>query len=146
MQVGINIGENRHYELREALLIYHSDNHRNWNRGGSFVTHHPITSVKEKRPQLGPAKPLTESFLRSLVRSLGSSIPAEFLPENILARTDQMLAWWTPAQPRGHVFREYGGDTVRRQWQNLPAAPAGLAHRRWWPLGAGAQRKSAPRT
>lgn len=104
MQVGINIGQNRQYELREALLIYHLDSHRQRNRGGSFVTHHLITGEKGKRPELGPAKPLSQSFLRSLVKSLGGTVPAEFLPENILARTEEMVAWWTPAQPRTMFF------------------------------------------
>jgi len=104
MQVGINIGQNRHYELREALLIYRSTGHRNWDRGSSFVTHHMITADNGTRPELGAAKPLTDGFLRSLVRSLGAMVAAEFFPENILARTEQMVTWWTPAQSRTMFF------------------------------------------
>lgn len=123
MQVGINIGQNRHFELREALLIYHSSGHRSWNVGGSFVTHHLIDSGKGKRPELGPAKPLTAAFLQSLVKSLGGHIPVEFLPETILARTDRTLAWWTPAQQRPMFFVDTEGPLFEINGRIFPQPP-----------------------
>jgi PRTRC genetic system protein B len=123
MQVGINIGQNRHFELREALLIYHSSGHRSWNVGGSFVTHHLVEGGKGKRPELGPAKPLTAGFLQSLVKSLGGHVPVEFLPENILARTDRTLAWWTPAQTRPMFFVDSEGPLAEISGRIFPQPP-----------------------
>lgn len=110
MQVNVSIGQNRHFELREALLIYHSGERHQWESGSTFVTHHPVTLNGEKKPELGTANPLTVDFVRSLMHSLGGKIPVEFLPDNILARTDRTLAWWTPAQKRPMFFGNRQGD------------------------------------
>src|SRR6202040_639297 len=63
MQVHISIGENHHFELREALLVY-------GDRQRSFVTRHQVTLHKDAPPTLEPAQPLTLGFVESLVRSL----------------------------------------------------------------------------
>lgn len=89
MQVHISIGENHHFELREALLVY-GDNQR------SFVTRHQVTLHKSAPPTLAPAQPLTLGFVESLVRSLSGPASAEVLPENVLARGDRLLVWWSP--------------------------------------------------
>jgi hypothetical protein len=90
MQVHISIGENHHCELREALLVY-------GDRQRSFVTRHQVTHYKDAPPTLEPAQPLTLGFVESLVRSLSGSSSAEVLPENVLARGDRLLVWWTAA-------------------------------------------------
>ncbi len=110
MHVDVSIGKNRHFELREALLIYHSSDRRQWESGSAFVTHHPVTTNGAKKPELGPASPLTVDFIHSLMHSLGGQIPVEFLPDTILARTDRTLAWWTPAQKRPMFFGNTQGD------------------------------------
>ncbi|MBN9615120.1 MAG: hypothetical protein BGO25_10325 [Acidobacteriales bacterium 59-55] len=120
MQVGINIGQNRHFELREALLIYHSTGHRSWNLGGSFVSHHEVTANKGQRPELGPAKPLTVGFLQSLVKSLGGHIPVEYLPDTIIARSDRTLAWWTPAEVRPMFFVDTGSPLAEINGRSFP--------------------------
>jgi hypothetical protein len=51
-------------------------------------------------PTLGPAQPLTMAFVESLVRSIGGESRAEVLTENVLAKTDRMLCWWTPPRQR----------------------------------------------
>ncbi len=93
MQVNIAIGENYRFELREALLVY-------GDRDKSFVTRHEVKSQKDTTPTLGPAQPLTLAFVESLVRSLSGSSTAEVLPDNILAKGDRLISWWTPAQRR----------------------------------------------
>src|SRR5580692_5375302 len=93
MQVHISIGENHRFELREALLVY-------GDRQRSFVTRHEVSAPKDAPPTLGPAQPLTVTFVESLVRSLSGGSTAEVLPENILAKGSHMIAWWTPAQRR----------------------------------------------
>ena len=90
MEVHISIGENHRFELREALLIY-------GDRQRSFVTRHQVTLHKEGPPTLEPAQPLTLGFVESLVRSLWGGSSAEVLPENMLAKGDRMIVWWTRA-------------------------------------------------
>jgi len=98
MQIDTAIGENYHFALHEALLIY---------RGGStsFVTRHEVTQQKDMPPVLGPAQPLTVSFIDSLVRSIRGNIKVEVLPEYILAKTDRMIAWWTPQRRRVMFYK-----------------------------------------
>lgn len=93
MQVQIAIGENHRFELREALLVYYGNQ-------TTFITKHEVLKPQNTAPALGPAQPLTVAFVESLVRSLGGGTAAELFPENILAKTDRMIAWWTPAQRR----------------------------------------------
>ena len=51
MRVGISIGENHRFELREALLIYREQQR-------SFITLHRAETSKHGPPVLGPAQPL----------------------------------------------------------------------------------------
>jgi len=102
MQIHVSIGENHRFELREALLVY-GDSQK------SFVTRHDVTVQKDASPTLGPAQPLTVAFVESLVRSLNGSSDAEVLPENVLAKSDRMIVWWTPAQRR-QMFYENSED------------------------------------
>lgn len=55
-------------------------------------------------PFLDVARPLTTAFLRTLAEGLGACIKPEILPENVLARTPEMLAWWSPARHRTMFF------------------------------------------
>jgi PRTRC genetic system protein B len=102
MQIHVSIGQNHRFELREALLVY-------GDRQTSFVTRHQVAASEKGSPTLGPAQPLTVAFIESLVRSLSGSSAAEVLPENILAKGDQMIAWWTPGQRR-QMFYENSED------------------------------------
>jgi PRTRC genetic system protein B len=56
-------------------------------------------------PLLGAGQLLTTATLRELTKQLGTSCPAEFQPENIVARTPELIAWWTPAAIRPMFFR-----------------------------------------
>jgi PRTRC genetic system protein B len=47
--------------------------------------------------------------VESLVRSLSGSSDAEVLPENVVAKGDRMIAWWTPAR-RQQMFYENSED------------------------------------
>lgn len=98
MQVHISIGENHRFELREALLVY-------GDRQRSFVTRHAVTLHDGAPPTLEPAQPLTLGFVESLVRSLSGGSAAEVLPENVLAKGERMIVWWTP-RCRRQIFYE----------------------------------------
>jgi PRTRC genetic system protein B len=102
MQVHVEIGENHRFELHEALLVYRS-------RQASFITRHDVMAQKTGPPMLGPAQPLTITFIESLARSLGGAVQAEVLPENILSKGDRMIVWWTPEQRRQMFFENAEG-------------------------------------
>jgi PRTRC genetic system protein B len=116
MQVHLSIGENHRFELREALLVYR-------DRQASFITRHDVTARKNSPPTLGPAQPLTVVFIESLVRSLGGSIQAEVLPENILAKADRMVVWWTPARRRQMFYENSEGKATQLNGRNFPQPP-----------------------
>jgi len=111
MQVNVSIGQNHHFALREALLIYRSTEHQNGSFGNTFITHHEVNADnRAKQPTLGPAKTLTIEFVQSLVQALGGRVQAEFLPVSVIARTERLIAWWTPPQKRPMFFGTTQGD------------------------------------
>jgi PRTRC genetic system protein B len=116
MQVHISIGENHRFELREALLIY-------GDRRRSFVTRHLVTLRKDGPPTLEPAQPLTLGFLESLVRSLGGSSTAEILPENVLAKGDRMIVWWTAACRRQMFYENSEQKATGLNGRTFPQPP-----------------------
>jgi PRTRC genetic system protein B len=116
MQVQIAIGENHCFELREALLVYYGNQ-------TTFVTKHEVTPQQNTAPRLGPAQPLTVAFVESLVRSLGGGAAAEVFPENILAKSDRMIAWWTQAQRRQMFYRHSEGKASNLNGRIFPQPP-----------------------
>ena len=113
MQIQVAIGENHRFALREALLVY-GDHQK------SFVTRHAVALSKDAAPTLGPAQPLTFGFLESLQRSLHGSCAAEVLPEIILAKSDRMIAWWTPARRRQMFYENAEGKAAMLNGQTFP--------------------------
>ena len=124
MEVHVSIGQNRRFELHDALLIY-------GDRQESFVTRHSVSLCEDASPALGPAQPLTVTFLESLVRSLYGGLTAEILPANILAKGDRMVAWWTSAQRRQMFYESAAGKAANLNGRTFSSASAGLV-RRWW--------------
>jgi PRTRC genetic system protein B len=116
MQVQIAIGENHRFELREALLVYYGNQ-------TSFITKHEVTTQQNPAPTLGPAQPLTVAFVESLVRSLRGGTAAEVFPENILAKNDRMIAWWTPAQRRQMFYQHSEGKAANLNGRLFPQPP-----------------------
>jgi len=113
MQIQVAIGENHRFELREALLVY-------GDRQRSFVTRHEVAKNIDAPPVLGPAQPLTLSFLESLVRSLHGSCAAEILPETVLAKNDRMIVWWTPARRRQMFYESADGKCAALNGRVFP--------------------------
>jgi PRTRC genetic system protein B len=116
MQLHVSIGENHRFELREALLVY-------GDRQKSFVTRHDVTLQKDAPPTLGPAQPLTVAFVESLVCSLSGSSDAEVLPENVLAKGDRMIVWWTPAQRRQMFYENSEDKASELNGRTFPQPP-----------------------
>lgn len=113
MDIHLAIGQNHRFELHDALLIY---------KGGreSFITHHSILPQEGGPPSLGPAQPLTRSFVDSLLRSLGRDTEAEVLPENVLAKGDESLVWWTPRRERQMFYASSSGACAHLNGKTCP--------------------------
>lgn len=97
MEAQVRIGANRNFVLQRAVLIY-------GDGSGAFATLHEVRGEKEGAPYLGPGQSLTTTFLRSLAHGLGVRMAPEILPDNILARTPDLIVWWTRAQHRCMFF------------------------------------------
>ncbi len=116
MKVEVEIGQVHRFELREALLIY-----REGRR--SFITRHEVLAQKQGPPLLGAAQPLTTAFVENLAESLGGSAAAEVLSENILAKSDRMMAWWTPRRQRQMYFENPEGKMQKLNGKRFPQPP-----------------------
>lgn len=116
MKVEVSIGEMHRFELRDALLIYRE------NRRG-FITWHAVTAQKQGPPLLGPAQPLTTAFVEDLAVSLSGGARAEVLPKSVLAKTDRMIAWWTPRRVHRMFFENAEGKAQRLNGKLFPQPP-----------------------
>ncbi|MGA8595598.1 MAG: PRTRC system protein B [Bryobacteraceae bacterium] len=102
MKVNIALHDMDVLRLKEAILIYEG--------GGSsrtFATLHEIEQNTGKRsaPFLTPGRALQWEQLRELHDRLYTPIQADFLPPQILARTETLLCWWSRATMRPLFFR-----------------------------------------
>jgi PRTRC genetic system protein B len=97
MDAHVEIGQSYNFELRHAVLVYGDQHH-------AFATLHEVAKQEEGAPMLGPALPLSLAFLRELAQGLGSQVAPEVLPTNVLARTPEMIVWWSPGARRPMFF------------------------------------------
>jgi len=116
MEAHVQIGASANLQLRHALLVY-TDQQR------AFATLHDIISQEEGTPLLAPAQPLSLAFLRRLAQGLGSQVTPEFLPEIVLARTPEMIVWWSPAARRIMFFGEADEEARKLNGLNFPHPP-----------------------
>jgi PRTRC genetic system protein B len=108
MEAQVRIGNSRDFALKHAILIY-------GDGSAAFATLHDVVAQKEVAPYLGPGQSLTTVFLRTLAHGLGARVAPEILPDNILARTPEMMVWWSRAQRRVMFF---GGGSEEAQSLN----------------------------
>lgn len=99
MDVRVRIGDNRIFTLKQAVLIYQEGSR-------AFATVHEVKHAPDQAPYLCAGQSVTTGFLETLTKGLGASMAAEVLPENVLARTPEMIAWWSQAQRRLMFFGE----------------------------------------
>src|SRR5664279_2429577 len=102
MRFSIDVGSVLELKLHQAVRLCRQDH-------GSRITptvHGVVQKEADGTPLLGSGQLLNTAALRELTRQLGTSCPAEFLPENVVARTPELIAWWTPAAVRPMFFRD----------------------------------------
>jgi len=102
MRFSIDVGSELELKLYQAVLLYRNDH------GNRFMAtvHGVVQKETDGTPLLGSGQLLSTAALREVTKQLGTSCPAEFLPENVVARTPELIAWWTSAAVRPMFFRE----------------------------------------
>src|SRR6516162_4750508 len=70
----------------------------------AFATLHEVAKQEEGAPMLGAALPLSLAFLRELAPGLGSQVAPEVFPTKVLARTPEMIVWWSQAARQPMFF------------------------------------------
>jgi PRTRC genetic system protein B len=98
MQAYVSIGANIEFKLSEAVLVYRAGGN------GAFASLHQVKQAEDGIPYLTPGEALTTAFLRTLAQGLGAQVKPEILPDNVLARTPDMLVWWSRPQRRVMFF------------------------------------------
>jgi len=85
-----------------------------------MATVHGVVQQKgDVRPVLGAGQLLSTASLRELAHQLGTGCPVEFLPDHVVARTPDLLAWWTPAAVRPMFFLA-GSELERISGKRFP--------------------------
>ncbi len=102
MRFSIDVGSELELKLYQAVLLYKNDH------GTRFMAtvHGVVQKETDGTPLLGSGQLLSTAALRELTKQLGTSCPAEFLPETVVARTPDLIAWWTPVAVRPMFFRD----------------------------------------
>ena len=115
MNVHLRIGDNRTFSLKQAVLVY-QDGTR------AFATLHEVKCRPNEAPYLCAGQSVTTGFLETLAKGLGASMAAEVLPEYVLARTPELIAWWSQAKLRLMFFGEGSAETKELNGQMFPHA------------------------
>ena len=98
MRAYVGIGANCEFKLSEAVLVYRAGG------GSAFASLHRVMQCDDNAPYLAPGEPLNTAFVRALAQGLGAQVKPEIFPENILARTPDLLVWWSRSQCRVMFF------------------------------------------
>jgi PRTRC genetic system protein B len=94
-----NFAEAEAIQLQAAILLYGPK-----TKGISFASVHEPYRDQGGAPYLDAGRPITVEFLRTLARGLGLQMSLEILPETILVRTPDVVAWWVAAAVRPMFF------------------------------------------
>jgi len=118
MRFSIDVGSELELKLYQAVLLYKNDH---GNRQMATV-HGVVQQNGDGSPILGAGQLLSTASLRELARQLGTGCPVEFLPDQVVARTPDLLAWWAPAAVRPMFFRA-GSELEGISGKRFPVSP-----------------------
>lgn len=113
MNVYLRIGDNRTFALKQAVLLY-QDGSR------AFATVHEVKHRSSEAPYLCAGQSVTTGFLETLTKGLGASMGAEVLPEHVLARTPDLVAWWSRPRHRLMFFGEGNNEAKHLNCKMYP--------------------------
>jgi PRTRC genetic system protein B len=106
MNIHLRIGDNRTFSLKQAVLLYQEGNR-------AFATLHEVKCRPNQAPYLCAGQSVTTGFLETLAKGLGASMGAEVLPEHVLARTPELIAWRSRAQRRLMFFGDGNSEAKK---------------------------------
>ncbi len=113
MNVHVQIGDNRTFSLKQAVLVY-QDGSR------AFAALHEVKHRRDGAPYLCAGQSVTTAFLETLAKGLGVTMGAEVLPEHVLARTPELIAWWSRAQSRLMFFGDGNAEMKKLNGKVYP--------------------------
>jgi PRTRC genetic system protein B len=113
MDAHVRIGDNRVFSLKQAVLLYQEGSR-------AFATLHEVMSRPDEAPYLCAGQSVTTGFLQTLAKGLGASTAAEVLPEHVLARTPELIAWWSRAQRRLMFFGAGNAEATKLNGKMYP--------------------------
>src|SRR4029077_876564 len=105
MNAHVRIGDNRIFSLKQAVLLYQEGSR-------AFATVHEVKCRPAEAPYLCAGQSVTTAFLATLAAGLGASMAAEVLPDHVLARTPELIAWWSRSRPRLMFFGKGNAKTM----------------------------------
>src|SRR2546425_12860845 len=114
MRANIDMGVSREFRLSEAVLVYRGEGE------GAFASLHQVKQAEDGVPYLAPGELLTTAFVRALAQGLGARVAPEIFPDSVLARTPELLVWWSRPRRRGRVFRGAEGEAGQLDGARLP--------------------------
>jgi len=113
MNVHLRLGDNRIFSLKQAVLLYQEGSR-------AFATLHEVKCRPNESPYLCAGQSVTTGFLETLAKGLGASMAAEVLPEHVLARTPEVIAWWSQVQPRLMFFGDSNAEAKELNGKMYP--------------------------
>jgi PRTRC genetic system protein B len=113
MNAYLRVGDNRTFALKQAVLLYQDGNR-------AFATLHEVKCRQNEAPYLCAGQSVTTGFLETLAKGLGASMAAEVLPEHVLARAPDLIAWWSRARPRLMFFGDGDAETKKLNGKIYP--------------------------
>jgi PRTRC genetic system protein B len=122
LQTHISLSSTVSFELREALLVYRSSEHRSSSTSVSaFVTKHSVRLSQSGIPSLDAGSPIHRADIFELIQQLRGALPVEFLPANVLVRTQESIVWWTaPAIHSMFYAKEKGIEVAQLSGRRFP--------------------------
>src|SRR2546425_10457948 len=91
MNAHVRMGDNRTFMLKQAVLLYQEGSR-------SFATLHEVKHLPDQAPYLCAGQSVTTGFLETLAKGLATNMASEALPEHVLARTPELIAWCSHAR------------------------------------------------
>jgi PRTRC genetic system protein B len=116
MNAHVRIGDERIFSLKQAVLLYQEGSR-------AFATLHEVKCRPDEAPYLCAGQSVTTGFLETLAAGLGASMAAEVLPEHVLARTPELIAWWSRPQRRLMFFADGNADARKLNGKMYPHPP-----------------------
>jgi len=116
MDVRMRIGNSQIFTLKQAVLLYQEGNR-------TFATLHEVKCESNGARYLCAGQSVTAGFLETLAAGLGASMAAEVLPEHVLARTPELIAWWSCAQRRLMFFGDGNSEARKLNGKMYPHPP-----------------------